>query len=351
MRHAQRPGAILCEPERRHHAWQGRPGAIVRIAAMKVGGGSMLVLALSTPCLGGCGAVAPEAKAPVSVDLREPASPAMAPSPDGMPSQDCSSSSSRSRARKLIVQIVAKKEQAIQARKLAEQGEPIKASAQLRTVKAYLSVSPDVTETTARKQLGEAKDLCVEDHKDVLDAIAAAESEAVAAEHEVEEAKDTCQSGAHCLYVGAYAVNASFAWATLDTQHGGSAGHALVAAALPVAGYRYAIWKDYLWLDIGLGSMLASKDLSAEESRTGCRVTGDHRFEDTLPCQANASLSPLVFFYPALTLGKSDVGLLTVMPLIGAATTSLDNGVYPFFALSVGTLSYSKSFVWKAAGE
>ncbi|MBK8256870.1 MAG: hypothetical protein IPK82_29885 [Polyangiaceae bacterium] len=266
----------------------------------------------------------------------------------------CDAGKSKERTRALL-QVLSKNKQAAQeARTQSAEGKLKDARETLAPVKTYLNLdlnqTSDPDTQTARADLKKADpELCVDDHKGVIDAIGDAVLEAEKAKEEIKKASEICQSGAHCLYVGAYLANASFAWATLDTNHGGAAGHALISAALPVAGYRYAWKKDYLWLEVGLGSMIASEDLSArnEDAKPGCRTGTNQLFEDRLPCEANADLTPLIFAYPAVTLGKSDVGFLTIMPMFGFAKTSLDGGIYPFFAMSIGTLSYTKAFVIK----
>ena len=65
----------------------------------------------------------------------------------------------------------------------------------------------------------------------------------------------------------------------------------------------------------------------------------------------SSSLSPVFFVYPALTLGKKDIGFVTFMPLFGVGQTSLDGGFLPFIGVSVGAIGFTKSFVLKPGGE
>ncbi|WP_437328824.1 hypothetical protein [Sorangium sp. So ce381] len=146
-----------------------------------------------------------------------------------------------------------------------------------------------------------------------------------------------------CLYVGVFVASGSLTTVSAGDYHAGQTSHALVSAAIPAAGIRLPMdTKGRLSGELGLLSMLVSKDLAASE-RNGCRVAnGD--FEKRLPCEADATISPAFGAYLGVTLGTGDIGLLTLMGMGGAATTSLDRSLHPYVGLAVGLVNLSKTF-------
>jgi hypothetical protein len=165
----------------------------------------------------------------------------------------------------------------------------------------------------------------------------------------VESAKNICAFGKRfyhpCFYAGAILASASWVGTDISGKgalHGGETTHTLISTVIPTAGLRFALEKRArVAADIGALSMLLSKDLSSSSSRKGCRIT-DSDFEKKLPCEGNVSVSPVLAGYVGITIGTEDIGLLSVMYMMGAARTSLDNSIYFYQGLAVGVISLSK---------
>lgn len=163
----------------------------------------------------------------------------------------------------------------------------------------------------------------------------------------VEDAKSICSFGREwwrpCLFAGAFLASASLTGVNLEKGglHGGETSHSIISTIIPTAGARWPLeTRARISLDLGLLSMLLSKDLSSS-SRKGCR-TSDGEYEQKLPCEGNVALSPIGAGYLGLTFGTEDVGLVTFMYMIGMAKTSLDNTMYRFHGAAIGLISLNK---------
>jgi hypothetical protein len=145
-----------------------------------------------------------------------------------------------------------------------------------------------------------------------------------------------------CFYAGAFLASASLTGIDHQSLHAGQTAHALVSAAIPVAGLRWALNKKAnVSLDLGALSMLISKDISSNGGHSACR-SADGEYEKHLPCVGSATITPIVGGYLGLTIGTSDLGLITIMPTIGLATTSLDDGRYFYEGIAVGLINVAK---------
>ncbi|WP_437291795.1 hypothetical protein [Sorangium sp. So ce406] len=147
-----------------------------------------------------------------------------------------------------------------------------------------------------------------------------------------------------CFYIGAFAASGSLTSTSMGEFHGGKTSRTLVSTAIPTMGLRVPIdRKARFSFEAGLLTMLVSKDLATTDQRNGCRK--DTRgFERRLPCEGNVSMSPVVGLYAGVTAGTEDIGLVTLMPMVGLANTSLDKGIRPYVGLAVGLVNLSKSF-------
>jgi hypothetical protein len=157
----------------------------------------------------------------------------------------------------------------------------------------------------------------------------------------------TCGGGTRfrpCLYVGAFVASGSLTTFSVGSLHGGKTAHTLVSTAIPAMGIRIPLDKRARFsAELGLLSMLLSKDITATNQRGGCK-TNDGDFEKHLSCEGNVSLSPVVGGYLGLTAGTSDIGLLTLMPMAGFAMTSLDGSMRPYVGVAIGLVNLSKTF-------
>lgn len=147
-----------------------------------------------------------------------------------------------------------------------------------------------------------------------------------------------------CFYVGVFVASGSLTGLYLGDYHGGKTSRTLVSAAIPAIGLRSPIdSKGRFSFEAGLLSMLVSKDITVTKPRNGCRMSnGD--FERHLPCEGNVSISPVAALYVGATAGTEDIGLVTLMPMVGLATTSLDGSIRPYTGIAIGLVNLSKTF-------
>jgi hypothetical protein len=151
-------------------------------------------------------------------------------------------------------------------------------------------------------------------------------------------------AGSFCAYVGAFLASGSLAWFSVGGLHGGKTSHTLVSTAIPAAGIRMPIDANGRFsIELGLMSMLISKDITATTPRSGCKRTNND-FETHLPCEGNVAISPVFGTYFGITAGTTDIGLLTLMPMVGGATTSLDGSIRPYYGIALGVVNLSKTF-------
>jgi hypothetical protein len=149
---------------------------------------------------------------------------------------------------------------------------------------------------------------------------------------------------APCFYVGAFLASGSIMAFSIGNLHGGKTAHSLVSTAIPAVGVRLPLdSRARFSIELGLLSMVISKDVTPKDTRIGCKKT-DGEFEKKLPCEGVISLSPVLGAYVGATVGTSDVGLVTIMPMLGAATTSLDDSVRFYGGLAVGLVNLNKTF-------
>jgi hypothetical protein len=169
----------------------------------------------------------------------------------------------------------------------------------------------------------------------------------VARETVKKKADAVCGSGKpweYCFFVGAFVASGSFTTLSVGELHGGQTANTLVSTVIPSLGFRTPISPSGRFtLELGFLSMYISKEVSATNQRNGCRRS-DGDFERHLPCEGSVSISPVVGLYAGATVGTQDIGLVTIMPMAGFATTSLDDSVRPYAGLAIGLLNVSKVF-------
>jgi hypothetical protein len=154
-----------------------------------------------------------------------------------------------------------------------------------------------------------------------------------------------------CFYAGAFLASGSLAWFSVGNLHGGKTSHSLVSTVIPAIGIRLPLdSKSRFSLEAGVLSMLVSKDLTAATQRNGCRVS-DGDFERRLPCDGNVTISPIVGLYAGATVGSQDAGFVTLMPMVGVATTSLDGSLRPYGGIAIGLVNLSKTINFLGAGQ
>jgi hypothetical protein len=117
----------------------------------------------------------------------------------------------------------------------------------------------------------------------------------------------------------------------------GSTSHRLVGLALPMIGARYAL-DDYLGVDLMAYTALSSSQtqtLVTTSNVNGCSQSGN-KFSTLLPCEGNATLSPVLAFAPTLTVTPGpNFSAVSVGPTFGWARTNQDSAFHFFGGLMV----------------
>ena len=162
-----------------------------------------------------------------------------------------------------------------------------------------------------------------------------------------------------CLVYGLFAATLS----TISVNGEGSGGpasvfsgqssHHLASVAVPFAGVRLLPqnWfgvKDwgFISLDVAGYSAFLTSNLGSASSSTptqSCSSTNTD-FTSRLPCQANASVNPYLGTYVGITVGKSTLAYVTIIPFtLGIAQVGSESALRVYTGWSLGALQINGS--------
>jgi hypothetical protein len=161
-----------------------------------------------------------------------------------------------------------------------------------------------------------------------------------------------------CFVYGLFAASLSFVnvdgeGSGTGSVFSGQSNHHLASIAVPFAGVRLLpqVWAGvdnwgFLSIDISGYSAFLSQNLgtsSPTSSKAACSSTNSD-FAQRLPCEANATVTPYLGAYVGVTVGKSGLAYLTLIPFtFGMAQVGVDSGLHVYSGWSVGALQINGS--------
>jgi len=156
-----------------------------------------------------------------------------------------------------------------------------------------------------------------------------------------------------CFVYGLFAASLSFVnvvgeGSGTGSVFSGQSNHHLTSIAVPFAGIRFLpqVWAGvktwgFISLDIAGYSAFLSQNLgsaSPSAAKVSCSTVGGD-FTLRLPCEANAAVEPYLGAYVGVTVGKSGLAYLTLIPFtFGIAQVGIDSGLRGYSGWSVGAL-------------
>lgn len=148
-----------------------------------------------------------------------------------------------------------------------------------------------------------------------------------------------------CVTYGAFSAALSTIW-FLDGAPDGLKGGRLLSVLVPYAGGRIIPFQyvPYLSLDLILYSAyITSGSVETAPAATACGGGGNALLQN-LPCETNPVIQPFAAFMAGVTLGRDNIGYLTLAPLtIGFAKVG-SQGVHPYIGMLAGTLQLTGRF-------
>jgi hypothetical protein len=147
-----------------------------------------------------------------------------------------------------------------------------------------------------------------------------------------------CNNSKWCFVGGALLASFSLTTMWRDDLHAGSTSRRMVAIAMPMVGMRWSPLGGAVSLDLLVYTALMPTQTigSAPANISGCHANGN-TFESRLPCEGNATLTPVLgFFFPTLTVSPlTNFSAVSVGPTYGLARTNQDSAFHAFVGLLV----------------
>jgi len=148
-----------------------------------------------------------------------------------------------------------------------------------------------------------------------------------------------------CLTYGVFA-SAISAITFLDGAPNGMKGGRLLSVLVPYAGVRIVPWYRIPYLSIDLiiySAYITSGTIDNKPASTSCGG-GTNELLKTLPCEVNPTIRPYAAVLAGITLGKENVGYLTLAPATFGWAAVGSQGTHPYFGLLAGTLQLTGRF-------